>query len=67
MAKHVDIVFGRLAVSGSKWVDQDEDDGADTLAQKIHAITNIAVTIHSVSVSYINVRWGMATIVWADA
>lgn len=61
MAKFCDIVVGTIPG------DHDEDDGAETLAQKIHAITNAAVTIHAVSMSAINKRYGIAVIVWADA
>ena len=61
MAKFVDIVTG--VIPG----DHDEDDGANTLAQKIHAITNVATTIISVSIAITGKGYGIAVIVWANA
>ena len=62
MAKFCDVVVG--TVSG----DHDEDDGAETLAQKVHTITNAAVTIHAVSIARARgSRVATAIIVWANA
>ncbi len=62
MAKFCDVVVGTIPG------DHDEGGGAETLAAKIHAITNVAVTIHEVSIARAKgSRVATAVIVWADA